>query len=202
MKRLSKYLWEIALRLKRGKVIVIKPTMRCNLNCPYCIVDKTLNTRPKFKEMPVMSWLKLIGEEIWNGKVKLLVISGGEPGLYKDLHAIVNYAVDNGILVQIISNITHLSEFDKIKDSWRVVFLSTYHPVGSLKRFMFGYKELSSRFYVTVRELRPKGDMNPRYISFAKTIPIKDEQSDKEMEIYAPDGTKYNSCLELDKAGH
>ena len=202
MKPLKKYLWELALILQRGPILRIKLTMRCNLKCPYCSVNMAHGRQPKFEEMGVESWLTFLADQLWNNRIKLLVISGGEPGLYKDLASIVNYAVDNGMLVQIITNLTKIEEFQKIKKSWRVIFLSTYHPVGDLDNYLNNYNTLSKKFYITVRELRPWSyQMVPEYIPWASVKAIAESQDETQMEIYAPDGSKHESCQALDRAG-
>ncbi len=39
--KLKKYLWELAKILKKGNAIAMKPTMRCNIKCPYCAANMT-----------------------------------------------------------------------------------------------------------------------------------------------------------------
>ena len=194
----NKYRWELTKKLFGGKVIAIKPTMRCNLKCPYCAVNMAKGRAPLYSQKRYSFWIDVINRE----KPKLVVISGGEPTLYPHLHKIVNYCIKKRILVQLVTNLTTTYELSKITPSWRVILLSTYHPAAGLKNFLENYETLKNRFFITVRELRPKGsDMKPRFITWAKVKQIYTEQSDDYMIIYAPDGTKYHSCRELDEAG-
>ncbi len=94
-----------------------------------------------------------------------------------------------------------INEFRLIRKSWRVVFLSTYHPVADLDLYMKNYNELSKRFFITVRELRPADDMKPKYIPWASTKAILEDVPENKLTLFAPDGTLHDSCLALDRAG-
>jgi len=195
--RLSKYRWELANRLQRGRVLYIKPTMRCNLKCPYCAVNKAHGRAPKYEEMNIGYWITLIKRE----KPKLLVISGGEPALYYGLASIVNCAVKQKCRVRIFTNLVSIAEFRKIHPSWRVIFLSTYHEVCPLDFYLKNYNTLSQLFYINVREMREKGDKTPRRIPLSHIMTISVTQSETPVEIYAPNGVLYHSCKELDENG-
>jgi organic radical activating enzyme len=178
--------WELAKLLKGNRYIAIKPTIKCNLRCGYCSVinankyyDVDYPTPPPYKEMPPEYWMKVIKRV----KPDLITFTGGEPGLYKGLAEVVNYAVKQGILIQILSNLTVLDEFYKIKKTWRVYFIHTVHPGAQL----YGYNLISQEFHVTRRILRD----NPILKSERQLITWKDT---KYRLMYAPDGTLYDSC--------
>jgi organic radical activating enzyme len=137
-------------------------------------------TPPPYKEMPPEYWMKVIKRV----KPDLITFTGGEPGLYGGLANVVNYAVRQGILIQILSNLTHLDEFYKIEPTWRVYFIHTLHPGQSL----YGYNEMSKDFHVTLRILKanPNKSKHERQL-----IEWKDT---KYRLMYAPDGTLYDSC--------
>ena len=196
--KLRKYLWELAKIFRKGNIVRIKPTMRCNLSCPYCSVNKAHGRAPEFIELHYYHWVRIIKG---NEPVKMVVISGGEPGLYDCVNLLINWCVGRGYLVQVITNLTNISKFRRIYKSWRVIFLSTYHPVGSIERYLMNYNELSRKFYITVRELRPADDMLPQHIPWAQVKAISDSQDETPMKIYAPDGSVHDSCQALDRAG-
>ena len=185
---MRKYLWELCKLLKGKRYIAIKATIICNLKCDYCSVvnankyyDVDYPTPPKYEEMPPLFWMKVIKRV----KPDLITFTGGEPGLYKGLSDIVNYAVKEKCLVQILSNLTVLDEFRKITPTWRVYFIHTTHPNTSLK----GYNEMSKLFHVTKRVLKEKLIRNSKHER--QLIAWKDTQY---RLMYAPDGTLYDSC--------
>ena len=180
--------WELSKLLKGKRYIAIKATIICNLKCDYCSVinakkyyDVPYPTPPKYKEMSPLFWMKVIKRV----KPDLITFTGGEPGLYKGLSEIVNYAVKEKCLVQILSNLTVLNEFRKIIPTWRVYFIHTVHPSASLN----GYEEISKLFHVTKRVLKenPEGSLKQE----RQLITWKDTQY---RLMYAPDGTLYDSC--------
>lgn len=196
-KRANKIRWELAKKLRAGQIFFFKPTMLCNLKCPYCAVNKAHGRQPRFKEKPIDFWKYMIKDR----KIKHVTISGGEPALYSYLPELVDWMTANKMLVMIFTNLSNVRQFMRIKRSWRVMFYSTYHDVLPLDRYLQNYKMLSSKFHVSVRELRPAYDIKPKYIPWAKTKAILTDQDEEYVEIYAPDGRLFFSCNELDKAG-
>jgi organic radical activating enzyme len=183
---MSKYLWELAKLFKGKRYIAIKPTIKCNLNCSYCSVINaskyykvSYKTPPAYKEMPPEYWMKVIKRV----KPDLITFTGGEPGLYKGLADVVNYAVKQGCLVQILSNLTVLEEFFKIEQTWRVYFIHTIHPGSSL----IGYKQISEYFHITLRVLKE----NPVEKNERQLITWRDT---KYRLMYAPNGMLFDSC--------
>ena len=191
--RIGKYLWELkGLFVKPEEVLMIKPTMRCNLHCFYCAVNIAHRGRPpEYNELSPEFWVDMIRDS----SKKMLVISGGEPGIYDGLAKIVNAAIEKKMLIRIFTNLTVINEFLSIKDSWRVVCLATYHYLGGYCKFMDNYNILNKRFYITVREIATKR------LSFSKMVEMAKEQSDDFRLIYAPDGRLFTSCKDLDEGG-
>jgi len=184
--KINKVRWEIAKILRGKRYIAIKPTMRCNMNCYYCGVNNAgqyypgnIKTPVKYEEKTPLYWIKLISRV----KPDVLTISGGEPGLYYQLSEIVNYAVSKGVLVQIISNMTEVAEFNKITPTWRVNFIHTRHP--GIKHHNYDKVD----FPVTVRVLKNKPDRKTRHEK-----KIINHRDDGFRLIYGPDGTLYDSC--------
>ena len=191
---LRKYLWELAKLLKRGKIIMIKPSMKCNLKCPYCSVNWHTGKPPEYDEHDYQYWIYVIMSE----HPKMVAISGGEPGIYTGLHHIVNYCVANKILVQIVTNLTDIKEYVHIQHSWRVTLWATYHHASRAKSFELLYDYMSKRFHITVKELE-----SPKVFPFSRLTPLKTEFSNTiyPYKIIAPDGRVFNSCYEIDISG-
>src|SRR5574343_183639 len=194
MNKLSKYRWELAKMLKRGQVIMIKPSMKCNLKCPYCSVNWHTGKPPEYDEHNYQYWIDVIKRE----KPKMVAISGGEPGIYKGLHHIVNYCIENKILVQIVTNLTTIEEYRQIKPSWRVTFWSTYHHGSSELKYKNILQALKVRFYITVKELE-----RPKVFSFSRMVKLSTEFTNTiyPYKIFSPDGRVFYSCYEIDISG-
>ena len=191
--RFKKYLWEFVKLFNRRQIIMIKPSMKCNLKCSYCSVNWHTGAPPEYYEYNYQYWINLIFRE----QPKMVAISGGEPGIYEDLHKIVNYCVSRKILVQIVTNLTCIDEYVKIKPSWRVTFWSTYHHSSSLCRYLSNYNYLKSKFYITVKELEKL-----KCLPFSRLTKLKTEFTNTiiyPFKIFAPNGKVFYSCYEIDK---
>lgn len=199
MKDIRKVRWELAKKMRKGKIFYMKPTMVCNLKCPYCSVNKAHGRAPRFHDMHYGQWLDTI--LAYDKNIKQVTISGGEPALYTDIVPLVNSLINMRYIVLIFSNLSKIDKFLEIRKSWRLAFYSTYHNVLDLDTYLENYNILNKRFYVSVRELRPPDDMKPVYIPWAKVKPISDKQDDDYVEIFSPDGRMFYSCQSLDKAG-
>ena len=193
MQRIGKYLWTLkSLFIKPDEILIIKPTMRCNLGCFYCVVNIAHGGRPPiYDECSPEFWVDMIKDT----SKKMLVISGGEPGIYKGLAKIVNAAIEKKMLIRIFTNLSTINEFLSIKDSWRVIYLATYHYLGGYCKFMDNYDILSKRFHIAVREIEA------RRLPFSKVVEMATEQTDRYQLIYAPDGRLFTSCKDLDEGG-
>ena len=193
--RLKKIKWELAKLLKRGQIIMIKPSMKCNLKCPYCSVNWHTGKPPEYNEHDYNYWIDVI----WKEQPKMVAISGGEPGIYKDLHKIANYCITNKILVQIVTNLTNIGEYVKIKPSWRVMFWSTYHHSSHKGRYLFNYDYLKFKFIIVTKELE-----KPKELPFSRMVELKTEFTNTiyPYKIFAPDGRVFHSCYEIDISGN
>jgi len=202
MKDWRKIKWELAKKLRTGKEIVIKPTMVCNLKCPYCSVNKAKNGRaPIYKKLSYLYWLELLK----NKKLKSITFSGGEPSLYPNIDKLLNELVKRKHIILIFTNLVNINSFLEIKPTWRIIFLASYHEKGMTdkqrQQFADNYNYLSKRFYITIRELRhPYEDRLPIFPQ-SKIKIIQSGRDDAPLTVYAPDGQVFNNCDELDEAG-
>ena len=82
-----------------GLKINLHITERCNYNCKYCFAHFDGK-----RDLPVESWQKIIDDLKSAGNVSAINFAGGEPVLYKNFPALVDYAKDCGFSVSLISN--------------------------------------------------------------------------------------------------
>lgn len=201
MKLKIKYKWELAKIFKKGEPLTIKPTMRCNLNCPYCGASLEKGRLPKYKEKDYLFWIDKIQQINKKKKINQIGISGGEPGIYKNLHKIVNWLTDNGYVVLILTNLTRINEFTEINKSWRVRFIATYHEVADLGQWLLNYLALEGKFHIVKRELREKDSLLPKKILGSEVKELFNESPDEYGRQVAPDGTEYFSCKQISAGG-
>jgi len=127
-------------------------------------------------------------------KVKEVVVSGGEPLIYRDIAELVNYMLDKKWLVSIATNMTVLRGM-RIKRSWRLNFHVTYHHDYPLEQFLANYESYKSHFHrVKLFEI---GTSLLR-MSRTKPLIIDNKGRDKELVLYGPDGKLYKSHTELE----
>jgi radical SAM protein with 4Fe4S-binding SPASM domain len=95
--------------LKRSffpNLVVIIPTYRCNLRCNMCFLfdeqGKSLIPAPLREELPLSEWQKII-EEVAAFAPHIYLV-GGEPLLYKDLLALINYIKGAGLSCSMSTN--------------------------------------------------------------------------------------------------
>lgn len=69
----------------------------CNLKCNFCLVPDGSFGLP-------LEVTSRIARELVDAGVRKVLISGGEPLLYKPIQPIVEYLVDNGALVKVLTN--------------------------------------------------------------------------------------------------
>jgi organic radical activating enzyme len=153
-------------------------------------VSKTTGQRPEFNEIEIMQWMEIIERE----KPSVIVFSGGEPFTYPLFHLLVNSLVAQKYLIRITTNLMSKNGL-RIFDSWRVLIYATYHKGASKKLFIENLKQYRKKFFVNVWEF------GKQVIPGSKLKQLKNKQSDKELTIYAPDGRRFNSHIELEKAG-
>lgn len=86
------------MKLKNLKVN-LHITERCNYGCRYCFAHFGRN-----KDLTLKEWQRIIDNLSSSEKVSGINFAGGEPMLYKDFPALVEYAKRSGFKVSIISN--------------------------------------------------------------------------------------------------
>ena len=94
----------------RLKIIAINLTRRCNLACAHCYLDADALTKPSDQELTTDEVKSLLDEIATNHEQALVVLTGGEPLVRKDLEAISEHGVQLGLMIVIGSNAALLTE--------------------------------------------------------------------------------------------
>jgi hypothetical protein len=141
--------------------------------------------------MKVQEWIQIISA--YPGKIKKVIISGGEPFLYPDIVALVNYLLGKKILVSIATNLTTIKGL-RIQNSRRLEIRATYHDNFSKQRFI-DHLEL---YYASFHHVMA-WDFNGE-IPGAVTKPkiYNNEGRNKKQVIYGPDGNRFDSHVEAE----
>lgn len=108
-------------------------TLKCNLNCPYCVHNHNLNDS-KALDYQMASWRQWA--EFINQTRRNVIFTGGEPFLYPNFIELLN-AINREIKVKIYTNLgADLQSFTR--DCKKpVTFFATYHPSsGPLENFI------------------------------------------------------------------
>jgi len=121
------------------KYIAVFLTMRCNLNCPYCLNNlensKDFN-RVKFKELDGKQWVEALNR-IQSREEVPITLSGGEPFVHPDFIYIINNLKPE-LKIDILTNLQWGSFLDKFiqevkperlkRDSKYASIRVSYHP--------------------------------------------------------------------------
>lgn len=88
---------------------VLELTYRCNLSCRHCYCNLPVNDQRKDEEMNYQEITRVIDEMVESGCLWLL-LTGGESLLRSDFWDIYLYAKEKGLLVEIFTNATFITE--------------------------------------------------------------------------------------------
>lgn len=84
-------------------------TQRCNLHCKHCYIDASASSKTK-KELSTEEGLRLIDQIAQVNSSAMLVLTGGEPLLRKDVFQLAEYAAKKGLMVVLGTNATLINE--------------------------------------------------------------------------------------------
>ena len=119
---------------KKGITIDIIPTTRCNYKCSYCPMFLHGEVK-RFDECTWEEWADFITRRVQHW-VSTFYVSGGEPGLYKDIVPLINWLISRGHKVILLTNLSYPEKFEGIKPHWRLMFQPTFHEeFADMKKF-------------------------------------------------------------------
>lgn len=141
--------WKTLL-LRRGVMIQISLTMRCNYDCDYCTQKFIEKERVQHKEVGFISWIKFLKRFPY--KIKEVYVSGGEPTLHKDFVRIVKYLLSCGYHVKIFTNLSNPEVIKEIPPSRKLMITTTLHNHIEVKDFEKTYNDLKD-YQIKVDEI-------------------------------------------------
>jgi len=126
------------------KKIYIEITNRCNLNCSFCIHNERV-----IKDM-TMDEYKIVIDKIKNYTKEIYLHVLGEPLVHNNINEFIDYAYDNGLLVNITTN-GYL--INKIKDNKHIHRLNiSMHSFDELNKLSI--KEYLDNNFLVIDNIR------------------------------------------------
>ena len=186
---------------KKGIAIDIIPTTRCNYKCSYCPMFLDGEVK-RYEECSLEEWIVFFNRmQHW---VSTYYISGGEPALYKDIVGMTNYLLSKGHKVIIMTNLSYPDKFRGIKNSWRLMFMPTFHPeFAKMDKFKAGLRWLDNEGYnyTSQQVLQNDGNFN-RIKEFFTVNWFKNLDDNLQFSPSSPrDLTIYVGCVNVFKGG-
>jgi len=182
-----------------GTNIVVYLNWACNLSCHYC--SSEIPTRKQPKEKP-LSMEQLKSELIRLTpihNIKEVYISGGEPTLVKWLPEFANWLLDEGYHVLIFSNLHDVEQIKKIRKSYRLKIVATYHSSDDARRFALAMFEIDE-YQFHLKEIADGTKYKPKFKD-AKFYHLTTLDEFKEPALrLIPNGEIYYSHYDILKA--
>lgn len=131
----------LAKRLKRGITVSAMLTFRCNLDCSYCSNKFVTGKMPSSKEMSLIEWIEIFDR--FPVKIREVIITGGEPFLYKHIDELILYLVGRNIHVAVFSNLLVKRQLSYTGDLLRIA--ASHHENVSKEKFNKGLEYYRSQ---------------------------------------------------------
>jgi hypothetical protein len=206
-RRKMKYFWsywkinKLAGLLSHGITLHIDLTYRCNLTCPRCKVTLAGKMKVVTPERTAEQWIEFL--KTFPVEIREVYLSGGETTLFKGLDVLANWLLDQGIFVQLYSNLMKPEKIEKINPSRMFQIIAAYHGYapGSIydkaERFDGAYQRLKKRYQIVVLEYGQQRFPYSRLTEMFDTLelPIHYEP----LFVVSPDFKIYKSCTEAYK---
>lgn len=144
--------WKM-LFFKRGILLQISLTMKCNYDCDYCSQKFVEKGRVQHKEVGFISWVRFFKRFPY--KIKEVYVSGGEPTLHKDFVRIVKYLLGCGYHVKVFTNLKNYKKILELPQTRRLCITTTYHHHVKKETFLIAYNALKN-YQIKVDEIGTK----------------------------------------------
>jgi radical SAM protein with 4Fe4S-binding SPASM domain len=160
------------------KILVIKPTLKCNANCLGCTNRKQQHgsAMRERRQLSPEQWKTVIGDAAFLG-AKELHISGGEPTLYENLVDMIREGKKYGMHVSMMSNGSGNGEnyLEKLlKAGLDTICISLYSHLAEVHDKVRRSKNLWNKATETVRILSKLGEKFPRFYLSTMSIIMKE----------------------------
>ncbi len=115
------------------KYLAVFLTMRCNLNCSFCLnaFDKSFDRKNFLDELTGGEWVKALNR-IESKPTVPITFSGGEPGIHKDFIYIINN-LKKELDIDILTNLTWGGNLDKFIEQIDPERLKRTAPYASIR---------------------------------------------------------------------
>jgi len=123
----------------KGINAAINLTTRCPLRCGYCPMYIYGEPR-KYEESTFEEWKVFI--ERFPYWISQVIISGGEPSLYKEVAPLTNWLIERGHHVIMFTNLWNVKNYEGIKPHWRLLFMPTFHKGDNYERYSKALKKI------------------------------------------------------------
>jgi len=160
------------------KMLVIKPTLRCNANCLGCTNRKQQHgaAMREIRQLSPEQWKSVIGDAACLG-AKELHISGGEPTFYENLADMIREGKKYGMHVSMMSNGSSNGESylrGLLEAGLDEICISLYSHQAEVHDKIRRSKNLWNKATETVRILAKLGEEYPRFSLNTMSIIMKE----------------------------
>ena len=184
------YSYYKSMLFKRGKTMDISPTYNCNMSCGYCVAQIGSKGFPCVPEKSIDEWKVFI--QNFPHRIKQIQISGGEPTLVPWIAEFINWLLDRGHHVTLITNLCDWEEILKVKPSRRFKIVSAFHLQDRISRFDEAYQALYPIYQIEVKEFKR--------LPYSESWHMITSLDDPELHIdgywVSPDFRMYGCCAE------
>ena len=204
MKTYNIHRYGIMKRFKKGVRLSMALTFRCNLKCPYCVVDKPLGHTPKVKESTFKELTNFVKNR-FPYKIREIKLTGGAPELHKDFVKFANWILDQGYFLIIFTNLKRPDILMQLKKSRKLMFIASYHHSKahdyismSKELYIRNYILLKNNYRIVVDEIGNSPE--DKWLEFSRIKPFLTNEemiANNAMIRVAPDLRMYCNCWDV-----
>ena len=182
------------LRFKKGQLLSLFLTFKCNLRCSYCSLKwATDGIWPKTEISTVRQWQDLINRISF--PIREISLLGGEPTLYPGFAELTNWLLSRGYFVKVYTNLTNPNVLLEVNRSQRFIIHASYHRAFDGERFMANYYSLYKKHRIDIYELGYR-TLNVK-TRLGPILSKRDHQAKTSDLHISPDRRLYWNCDEM-----